>query len=79
MDQGYDTFVMAGPSFYDVMHSEQTAGASFPIAERPLPDGWRRHEQDVIVIWRQAYRPVEEPEARLVAASIAGTSAGLEK
>lgn len=46
MAQGYEAFVMADPSFYDAMHSEQTAGASFPIAERPLPDGWRRNEQE---------------------------------
>jgi hypothetical protein len=28
-----------------MMSSEQNAGASFPIAKRPLPDGWRRYEQ----------------------------------
>jgi len=38
--------VMADPSFYDAMHSEQTAGESFPAADRPLPDGWQRYAQD---------------------------------
>ncbi|MGH3908753.1 MAG: class III lanthionine synthetase LanKC [Pseudonocardiaceae bacterium] len=46
MAQGYEAYVMADPSFYDAMHSEQTAGTSFPIAERPLPEGWRRDEQE---------------------------------
>ncbi|MGH3912425.1 MAG: class III lanthionine synthetase LanKC [Pseudonocardiaceae bacterium] len=46
MAKGYEAFVMADPSFYDAMHSEQTAGASFPIAEHPLPEGWLRYEQD---------------------------------
>lgn len=46
MDQGYEAFCMVDPWFYDAMHSEQTAGASFPAAERPLPAGWRRGEQD---------------------------------
>lgn len=46
MDRGYETFCMADPLFYDVLHSRQTAGESFPTAERPLPDGWRRKEQD---------------------------------
>lgn len=42
----YETFCMADPSFYDALHSEHTAGASFPVAGRLLPDGWRRYEQD---------------------------------
>jgi hypothetical protein len=46
MNREYEAFCMADPSFYDAMHSEQTAGASFPTADRPLPSGWRRHEQD---------------------------------
>jgi serine/threonine protein kinase len=46
MDEGYEAFCMADPVFYDAMHSEQTAGESFPTADRPLPPGWRRAEQD---------------------------------
>ena len=46
MDQDYQPFCMADPSFYDAMHSEQTAGASFATAARPLPPGWGLHEQD---------------------------------
>ncbi len=46
MDQEYQQFCMADPSFYDAMHSEQTAGASFATAGRPLPDGWSLHDQD---------------------------------
>ncbi|UMP06771.1 class III lanthionine synthetase LanKC [Amycolatopsis sp. EV170708-02-1] len=46
MDERYQAFLMADPSFYDAMHSEATAGVSFRVAERELPDGWRRSEQD---------------------------------
>lgn len=46
MGQEYEAFTMADPSFYDAMHSEETAGVSFSTADRPLPDGWTRSEQD---------------------------------
>jgi Protein kinase domain len=47
MDRGYETFCMADPLFYDVLHSSQrAAGESFPTANRPLPEGWQRREQD---------------------------------
>ncbi|MCW2639410.1 MAG: serine/threonine protein kinase [Dactylosporangium sp.] len=46
MDERYEAFCMASPLFYDALHSEGTAGTSFPTAGRPLPDGWRRVEQD---------------------------------
>jgi len=45
MDDRYEAYCMADPSFYDAMHSEHTAGASFLTAGRPLPAGWHRHEQ----------------------------------
>jgi serine/threonine protein kinase len=46
MDQDYQPFCMADPSFYDAMHSEDTAGESFATAARPLPTGWTLHAQD---------------------------------
>jgi serine/threonine protein kinase len=46
MNQAYENYCVADASFYDTMSSEQTAGASFSTAERSLPDGWRRYEQD---------------------------------
>lgn len=46
MDQDYQPFCMADPSFYDAMHSEDTAGESFATASRALPDGWTLHAQD---------------------------------
>ena len=46
MEQDYQPFCMADPSFYDAMHSEDTAGESFATAGRPLPDGWTLHDQD---------------------------------
>ncbi len=46
MDERYQAFCVADPSFYDAMHSEATAGTSFRVAERDLADGWRRYEQD---------------------------------
>lgn len=42
----YETYSMADPTFYDAMHSETSAGASFAIADRPLPEGWECAEQD---------------------------------
>ncbi|TDV55221.1 class III lanthionine synthetase LanKC [Actinophytocola oryzae] len=46
MDQDYQPYCMADPSFYDAMHSEDTAGESFATAARPLPKGWTLHPQD---------------------------------
>lgn len=46
VDQGYEAFCMADASFYDAMHSDRTAGVSFPTADRSLPEGWGRGEQD---------------------------------
>jgi serine/threonine protein kinase len=46
MNEEYEAYTMADPSFYDAMHSEQTAGESFAAAERALPAGWERYEQD---------------------------------
>jgi len=46
MTQAYEAYTMADPSFYDAMHSEQTAGASFDVAARPLPEGWQLKDQD---------------------------------
>src|SRR6266496_601429 len=46
MDERYEAYCMVDPWFYDAMHSEQTAGASFPTADNPLPEGWRRSETD---------------------------------
>lgn len=46
MGKEYEAFMMAEGPFYDAMYSERTAGASFPTAARPLPDGWQRSEQD---------------------------------
>jgi predicted Ser/Thr protein kinase len=46
MDQYYESFCMADSSFYDAMHSEETAGESFVTASRPLPDGWTLRPQD---------------------------------
>lgn len=46
MEQDYQQFCMADPSFYDAMHSEQTAGESFATASRTLPDGWTISDQD---------------------------------
>jgi hypothetical protein len=45
MDDRYEAFAMADPSFYDAMHSDRTAGPPFATADRDLPAGWRRHEQ----------------------------------
>jgi len=46
MDDRYEAFAMADPSFYDAMHSDRTAGPPFATADRALPEGWRRAEQD---------------------------------
>jgi serine/threonine protein kinase len=46
MEQDYQPFCMADPSFYDAMHSERTAGESFRTASRELPAGWMLRPQD---------------------------------
>lgn len=46
MDSRYEAFCMASPLFYEALRSVGTAGASFATAERELPAGWRREEQD---------------------------------
>ncbi|MGH3742477.1 MAG: protein kinase domain-containing protein, partial [Micromonosporaceae bacterium] len=46
MEGQYETFCITDPHFYDVAHSQKGAEASFPIAERALPEGWRRVPQD---------------------------------
>jgi serine/threonine protein kinase len=47
MDRGYETFCLADPLFYDVLHSsKRTSGKAFPTSDRPLPEGWQRREQD---------------------------------
>ncbi|HYQ68242.1 class III lanthionine synthetase LanKC [Actinophytocola sp.] len=46
MDQDYQPYCMADPSFYDAMHSEETAGESFATASRALPEGWTLRPQD---------------------------------
>ncbi|MEU5875234.1 class III lanthionine synthetase LanKC [Glycomyces sp. NPDC047369] len=46
MGDRYEAFCMADPSFYDAMHSEATAGASFATASRALPEGWRCSAKD---------------------------------
>jgi serine/threonine protein kinase len=46
MTQAYEAFTLVDSPFYDVMHTSQTAGASFSVAERPLPDGWQLRDQD---------------------------------
>jgi tRNA A-37 threonylcarbamoyl transferase component Bud32 len=56
MDQDYQPFCMADPSFYDAMHSEDTAGESFATASRPLPEGWTLREQDDWLVVNPAVR-----------------------
>jgi hypothetical protein len=46
MTQAYEAYIVADTPFYDTMHSARTAGTSFSIADRPLPDGWEFTEQD---------------------------------
>jgi hypothetical protein len=46
MDQRYEAYTLVDSPFYDTMNSARTAGASFSIADRPLPDGWKLKEQD---------------------------------
>jgi hypothetical protein len=45
MDDRYEAFAMADPSFYDALHAVRTAGPLFATADRDLPAGWRRREQ----------------------------------
>jgi hypothetical protein len=54
MDDRYEAFAMADPVFYEALHSERTAGASFVTAARPLPDHWHRTEQDDWLVFSPA-------------------------
>lgn len=49
MDDRYEAFLMADPVFYDALRSENSA-ESFPAAERPLPEGWKRQGREDWVI-----------------------------
>lgn len=70
MNDRYEAFSMADPSFYDAMHSEATAGASFATAGRALPQGWRRTEQDDwFVIRPRDPRPLPEQGWKIHAAA----------
>jgi hypothetical protein len=60
MDDRYEAYAMADPTFYDAMSSTRTAGASFPTADRPVPAGWRRSEQDDWFVF--TYPPAVVPE-----------------
>jgi tRNA A-37 threonylcarbamoyl transferase component Bud32 len=50
MDDRYEAFCMADLLFYDVLHAKPAAG--FASAERALPDGWQRREQDDWIVFR---------------------------
>lgn len=76
MDQEYQPFCMADPSFYDAMHSEETAGASFATAARPLPPGWGLHEQDDWFVVDPAVRQVLPPQGWKIHASATADNAG---
>lgn len=54
MDDRYEAFCMASPLFYDVLHS--TTKASFRTADRPLADGWARHDQDDWLVFASGRR-----------------------
>ena len=60
MEQAHEAYALADPTFYDAMHSEQTAGASFAIARRELPDRWTLKDQDDWLV-------IDPPEVRLPA------------
>ncbi|WP_100444238.1 class III lanthionine synthetase LanKC [Glycomyces xiaoerkulensis] len=57
MGDHYEKYSMADRTFYDAMHSATSAGPSFAIAERPLPDGWECAEQDDWITVR-SHRPL---------------------
>lgn len=61
VDDRYEAFSMADPVFYDAMHSVETAGASFSTAERQLPDGWQRDQQDDWFVFTAVERMRELP------------------
>lgn len=51
MDDRYEAFCLASPVFYDVLHSDETARPAFRAAGEPLPDGWRRRNQDDWIVF----------------------------
>ncbi|ADD40246.1 class III lanthionine synthetase LanKC [Stackebrandtia nassauensis] len=58
MDEQYEAFCMADSTFYDAMYSAETAGVSFPVAERELSPEWHRSEQDDWLVFRRPDREI---------------------
>jgi serine/threonine protein kinase len=46
VDRSYGLYCLADPVFYDSLTRAPGSDAGFAAAERPLPGGWRRSEQD---------------------------------
>jgi len=46
VEDRYDAFLMADPIFYDVLHARHAESSPFAVADRELPTGWERKEQD---------------------------------
>ncbi|MFI6298256.1 class III lanthionine synthetase LanKC [Nonomuraea sp. NPDC050790] len=54
----YEMYCLADPVFYDVLDERKTPDALFPVARRPVPDGWTHHPSET---WMY-YAPVgDEP------------------
>jgi hypothetical protein len=55
VDHGYDEFCLADPYFYDAYTTTRGDDLDFPLAEQPVPSGWKRTpSDDWLVYWPEA-------------------------
>ena len=60
MEQGYEEYCLADPIFYDSCTVTRGDDVDFAIADRPLPEGWRRvPSDDWLICWPE---DVEMPQ-----------------
>lgn len=60
MDHGYEEYCLADADFYDACTVTRGDDRDFPVAERPLPEGWRRTpSDDWLVCWPEATVPLQ--------------------
>jgi len=53
VDDRYEAFIAADPTFYDVLHSSKAETGNFSLGERELPPGWDREERDDWIVMRR--------------------------
>jgi tRNA A-37 threonylcarbamoyl transferase component Bud32 len=60
VDKRYEIYCMADPLFYDAPTTLRRDGLAFGVADRPVPDGWRRDDHDDWLVYRPIGVPLPE-------------------